>query len=112
MLLGGASDILARVIGLKLTKLWGQPIVIDNRSGPGGTIGAALAAKATPDGYTIVMNFIGGLAIGPHLYRDLPYDPVKDFAPISLVATSPLILVSNHLKAAFFEPRPIYLLPN
>ncbi len=95
VLLGGASDTLAREIGPKLTELWGQQIVIDNRPGAGGTIGAAQAAKATPDGYTIVMNFIGSLAIAPHLYRDLPYDPVKDFAPVSLVATSPLILVSH-----------------
>jgi tripartite-type tricarboxylate transporter receptor subunit TctC len=90
---GGSTDILARAIGQKLTDAWGQSVVIDNRPGAGGIIGMETAAKAAPDGYTLVMGHVGTLAANPALYKSLPYDPVKDFAPITLIAMVPNVLV-------------------
>lgn len=89
----GTAGIQARVIGEKLTEAWGQPVVIDHRPGAGGNIGAELAAKAPPDGYTIVIGTSGTHAINPSVYRKLPYDPVKDFAPVTLVSTTPQVMV-------------------
>jgi tripartite-type tricarboxylate transporter receptor subunit TctC len=83
---GGGNDILGRLIGGKLAELIGQQVVIDNRAGAGGTIGAELAAKAVPDGYTLVIGHIGTLAVNPTLYPKLAYDPLRDFQPISLFA--------------------------
>jgi tripartite-type tricarboxylate transporter receptor subunit TctC len=90
---GGATDILARIVGQRLTELWGQTVVIDNRAGAGGTVGAAIAARANPDGYTLVMGTNGSHAIGPSLYPKLTYDAIKDFAPITLVAHVPQALM-------------------
>jgi tripartite-type tricarboxylate transporter receptor subunit TctC len=90
---GGSTDILARAIGIELTKAWGQPVVIDNVPGAGGSIGADKAAKALPDGYTLLMGHIGTLAVNPSLYPKLPYHPVKDFAPVAWVARVPNVLV-------------------
>jgi len=90
---GGSTDILARAIGQKLAEAWGQPLVIDNRPGAGGIIGMETAAKAAPDGYTLVMGHVGTLAANPALYKSLPYDPVKDFAPVTLIAMVPNVLV-------------------
>ncbi|SPC18548.1 Bug family tripartite tricarboxylate transporter substrate binding protein [Cupriavidus taiwanensis] len=92
---GGTTDILARIVGLQLGKALGQPVVIDNRPGAGGNIGASLAAKAPGDGYTLFMGTIGTHAINQSLYSKLPYDPVKDFAPISRVAMVPNLVVAN-----------------
>jgi len=89
---GGSTDILARFIGQKLTEAWGQQVVIDNRPGAGGTIGLEIAARAKPDGYTLVMAHIGTLAVNPTLYEKLSYDPVKDFQPITQVAMVPNML--------------------
>ena len=90
---GGSTDILARAIGLELTKAWGQPVVIDNVAGAGGSIGADKVAKSVPDGYTLLMGHIGTLAVNPSLYPKLSYDPVKDFAPVAWVARVPNVLV-------------------
>ncbi|MGQ0752381.1 MAG: Bug family tripartite tricarboxylate transporter substrate binding protein [Betaproteobacteria bacterium] len=90
---GGPADILSRAIGQKLTDSWGQQVVVDNRAGAGGTIGSDLAAKGAPDGYTLLMGFVGTHAINPSLYSSLPYDNVKSFEPVSLVATATIILV-------------------
>jgi hypothetical protein len=90
---GGPADILSRAIGQKLTDSWSQPVVIDNRAGAGGGIGSDLAAKAAADGYTLLMGFVGTHAINPSLYTKLPYDNVKSFEPVSLVATATIILV-------------------
>jgi tripartite-type tricarboxylate transporter receptor subunit TctC len=90
---GGTTDILARSIGQELTKSWGQSVVIDNVAGAGGSIGAERTAKAAPDGYTLMMGHIGTLAVNPSLYPKLPYDPVKDFAPVAWVARVPNVLV-------------------
>jgi tripartite-type tricarboxylate transporter receptor subunit TctC len=89
---GGSTDILARSIGLELTKAWGQPVVIDNVPGAGGSIGADKVAKAPADGYTLLMGHIGTLAVTPSIYPSLPYDPVKSFAPVAWVARVPNVL--------------------
>jgi tripartite-type tricarboxylate transporter receptor subunit TctC len=90
---GGSSDILARAVGQKLTEAWGQPVVIDNVPGAGGSLGADRVAKAAPDGYTLLMGHIGTLAVNPLIYPRLPYDPVKSFAPVAWVASVPNVLV-------------------
>jgi tripartite-type tricarboxylate transporter receptor subunit TctC len=92
---GGGNDLLARSISQPLSQLIGQQVVVDNRGGAGGQIGAELAATAAPDGYTIFLGSIGNLAFLPVLQARLPYDPVRDFAPVALLATSPFILVLN-----------------
>jgi len=83
---GGNTDVQARLIGNKLTAALGQQVIVDNRPGAGGTIGVDMAAKSTPDGYTIVMASFGNILVGPSLYKKLPYDPVKDLAPIILIS--------------------------
>ena len=90
---GGPLDIAARAIGQELTQQWKQPVIIDNRAGAGGNIGADFVAKSAPDGYTIVMGAVSTHAINVSLYRKLPYDPVNDFSPVTLVTTVPNILV-------------------
>jgi tripartite-type tricarboxylate transporter receptor subunit TctC len=92
---GGTTDLLARAAAQKLTEAWGQPVVVDNRPGAGGNIGSELVAKAAPDGYTVEMGTVGTHAINASLYARMPYDHVKDFAPIILVATVPNVLVVN-----------------
>jgi tripartite-type tricarboxylate transporter receptor subunit TctC len=92
---GGPLDIMARALGQKLTESMGQPVVVDNRPGAGGNIGADIVAKAAPDGYTIVMGAVATHAINPTLYPSIPYDPVKDFTPVALVAVVPNVLVVN-----------------
>jgi tripartite-type tricarboxylate transporter receptor subunit TctC len=90
---GGGADAIARIIGKNLAETLGQPIVIDNRAGAGGIIGLDIAAKAAPDGYTLLMAPSGPMVIHPSLHEKLSYDPSKDFAPISQIASTPLILV-------------------
>jgi tripartite-type tricarboxylate transporter receptor subunit TctC len=90
---GGGADITARVIAQKLTESLGQQVLVDNRGGAGGMIGVDLGAKAPPDGYTIVLGTIGNIAISPSLYAKMPYDPVKDLVPVSLVADALNVLV-------------------
>jgi tripartite-type tricarboxylate transporter receptor subunit TctC len=97
---GGGNDTIARTIGQKITEAWGTQVVIDNRAGAGGVIGAELAAKAAPDGYTLLLGGVATLAILPNLHSKLPYDPVRDFAPISLAAIAPLIVVVHPSVAA------------
>ncbi len=92
---GGSLDVVARAIGQKLGAAWGQPVVIDNRPGAGGNIGADLVAKSAADGYTILEGALSTHAVNVSLYRKLPYDPIKDFAPITLVAITPNVLVLN-----------------
>ena len=90
---GGGNDTVARSVGAELSKTIGQQVVIDNRAGAGGTIGAELAAKAAPDGYTLFLAGVASHGINPVLNPKLPYDPVRDFAPVSLLASAPLIVV-------------------
>jgi tripartite-type tricarboxylate transporter receptor subunit TctC len=91
---GGGTDILGRLLSERLAARLGQPVVIENRGGAGGNVGAEAAAKSAPDGYTIVL-VAPSLAISPSLYSKLPYDPVKDFSPVSLVATVPNVMVTH-----------------
>jgi len=92
---GGTTDIIARLISDELRKGMGQPIIIDNRPGAGGNIGADIVAKAKPDGYTLLMGSVGPLAINASLYKRMPYDNLKDLTPITLVAHVPNMLVVN-----------------
>jgi tripartite-type tricarboxylate transporter receptor subunit TctC len=92
---GGTADMLARTIGQKMAASLGQQVIVDNRPGAGGNIGADLAAKAAPDGYTLLMGTVATHAINPNLYPNMPYDVDKDFAPIVLIATLPNLLVVN-----------------
>jgi len=92
---GGAADFIARLVGGKLAESLGQPVLVENRAGAGGTIAADAVAKAAPDGYTLLQNSITTHGVGPHLYSKLPYDPVKDFAPVSGLALLPLIMSVN-----------------
>ncbi|MFZ2737653.1 MAG: tripartite tricarboxylate transporter substrate binding protein [Burkholderiaceae bacterium] len=89
---GGTSDILARSLGLKLTESWGQPVVVENRAGANGNVGADHVAKSAPDGYTLLLSDVGALAINPSVYPNMPYDPVRDFAPVNMVSYSPHVL--------------------
>jgi tripartite-type tricarboxylate transporter receptor subunit TctC len=93
---GGAPDIIARLLGERFTATWGQPVVIDNKPGSGGNIGSDFVAKAAPDGYTLVVGTVGTHSINGALYARMPYDMVRDFSPVSLVATTPNILVVNN----------------
>jgi tripartite-type tricarboxylate transporter receptor subunit TctC len=97
---GGSVDTLARMVGTHLGERWKQQVVVDNRSGAGGVIGAEITAKAPPDGYTLIMATIAAMATNVSLARKLPYDPVRDFAPITLVASQQLVLLVNPAVAA------------
>ena len=90
---GGSTDIVGRIVAQKLSERLGQPVVVENRAGAGGTIGADATAKAAPDGYTLTLGTTSTHAIAPGAYSKLPYDPVRDFQPISLVAITPYLLV-------------------
>jgi tripartite-type tricarboxylate transporter receptor subunit TctC len=92
---GGINDIVARVVGQKLSESLGQPVIVDNRAGAGGTIGADSVAKAKPDGYTLLLGSVSNIAMAPSQYKALPYDPTKDFMPVALLASAPNILVVN-----------------
>ena len=99
---GGPADVIARIIGQKLTEAWGYTVVIDNRPGAGGNIGMELAAKAAPDGYTLAltgMHFV----VNPSLYAAAGYDPIRDFAPVTLAAVSPVIIAAH----PSFPPRDV-----
>lgn len=90
---GGGTDTIGRLIAQKLTDAWGQTVVVDNRAGAGGMIGAELVAKSAPDGYTLLMGTTGTHATNPVVFAKLPYDALKDYAPVSLVAESPFVLL-------------------
>jgi tripartite-type tricarboxylate transporter receptor subunit TctC len=90
---GGSTDILARALGQALSEAWKQQVIVENKPGAGGIIGAEAVARAAPDGYTLLMGHIGTLAVNPTLYPKLPYDAITDFAPVALVAMVPNVLV-------------------
>ncbi len=92
---GGTTDILARAVGQKLSEAWEQPVIVDNRPGAAGNIGSELVARSAPDGYTLLMGTVGTHAINASLYAKMPYDNVKDFVPVILVAGVPNVLVVN-----------------
>ncbi|HUL94289.1 MAG TPA: tripartite tricarboxylate transporter substrate binding protein [Burkholderiales bacterium] len=89
---GGTSDILARAIGPRVTEAWGQPVVVENRTGANGNVGADFVAKSAPDGYTMLLSDVGALAINPSVYTNMPFDPARDFSPIVMVSYSPHVL--------------------
>ncbi len=91
---GGGTDVMARLVADELRKMWGQSVIVDNRPGASGNIGAERAAHANPDGYTLLVT-AGALAIAPSLYAHLAYDPLKDFAPITKMADVPLLVVTS-----------------
>jgi tripartite-type tricarboxylate transporter receptor subunit TctC len=90
---GGIADIMSRVFGQRFTEAWNQPVIVDNRPGAGGNIGADIVAKSPPDGYTLVMASIGTHAVNVSLFSKMPYDPVRDFAPVALVVEADGLLV-------------------
>jgi tripartite-type tricarboxylate transporter receptor subunit TctC len=92
---GGGVDLSARIVAAKLSELWGQQLVVDNRAGAGGTIASDIAAKAAPDGYSLLLCGIWSHGVAPSLYKKLPYDHYRDFAPVSLIGTTPNVLVVN-----------------
>ena len=92
---GGASDALARIVGQKLGEKWGQPVVIENRAGAGGNVGMEAVIASPPDGYTLLMSYVGTQAINGALYKKLPFDPARDFAPVATLATLPFVMVSK-----------------
>src|SRR6266704_479634 len=89
---GGTSDILARAIGPHLTTAWGQPVIVENRTGANGNVGADYVAKSAPDGYTMLLSDVGALSINPSVYAGMPFDPAKDFSPVVMVSYSPHVL--------------------
>ncbi len=97
---GGIADVFARIIGGRLGESWGQPVVVENRAGAGGNIGAELVAKSAPDGYTILMGSIGTQAVNASLYRNMPYDSAKDFTAIALVIEAESLLALHPSVAA------------
>jgi tripartite-type tricarboxylate transporter receptor subunit TctC len=97
---GGTTDLLARAVGAELQKSLGQSVIVDNRPGAGGNIGADVVAKSAPDGYTLLMGTVGTHAINQSLYPKMPFDPIKDFTPVTLVAAVPNVLVLNKEFAA------------
>ncbi|MDH4150488.1 MAG: tripartite tricarboxylate transporter substrate-binding protein, partial [Betaproteobacteria bacterium] len=90
---GSTADYLSRYIGQRLTERWGQSVVVDNRAGAGGTLAAEVVAKAAPDGYSLIMGHAGPMVSAVSLYKNLPYDPLKDFAPLTKTATGVTVLV-------------------
>jgi tripartite-type tricarboxylate transporter receptor subunit TctC len=90
---GGPAELIARLVGQKLTEQWGQPVVIDTRAGAAGTIGAEIVARAVPDGYTLLLGSGANMVIAPLVVKSVPYDPIRDFAQVSMVAISPFALV-------------------
>jgi tripartite-type tricarboxylate transporter receptor subunit TctC len=92
---GGASDALARIVGQKLSEKWQQSVVIENRAGAGGNVGMEVVAQSPADGHVLLMSYVGSHAINASLYKKLPFDPVKDFAPVATLATLPFVLVAR-----------------
>ena len=101
---GGTSDIIGRALGTRLSEVWKQPVVMDNRVGVAGSIGAAAAAKSPPDGYTLLVGNVGPVAINSSIYKSVGYDPLKDFTPITLAVTAPqLVVVHPSVPAKTFR---------
>jgi tripartite-type tricarboxylate transporter receptor subunit TctC len=92
---GGGNDLIARIVGQKLSETLGQPVIIDNKPGGGGIVSAEHVAKSAPDGYTLLVGASGAMAINPAVYTKLPYDPIRDFIPVSELGSFPLILIVN-----------------
>ena len=112
---GGAGtfhDVVTRQLGQRLTERWGQPVVVENQPAAALTVGTGIAARATPDGYTLVMSDRSALTVAPHLFKSVPYDPVRDLAPITLAALAPTMLVSHPSIPATTLPELLAYLKN
>ena len=107
VLAGGAGDLIARAMAPKLTELWGQQVIIDNRVGSGGTLGMGIAARMAPDGYTIVLGVSSFVVMAPGIYPKLAYDTQKDFSPITQILAAPLVLLANNSFPAKSVPELI-----
>jgi tripartite-type tricarboxylate transporter receptor subunit TctC len=92
---GGATDVFARKLGQLLSERWGQPVVVENRAGVAGVLGTEFVAKAAPDGYTLLVTYAGSQAVNPSLYPKLPFDSVRDFAPVATIASTPFFFIAN-----------------
>jgi tripartite-type tricarboxylate transporter receptor subunit TctC len=92
---GGATDVFARKLGQMLSERWGQPVIVENRAGVAGVLGTEFVAKAAPDGYTLLVTYAGSQAVNPSLYPHLPFDSVKDFAPVATIASTPFFFIAN-----------------
>jgi len=92
---GSSTDILARGVAQELSKVWGQPVTVDNKPGAGGAIGSSSVARSKPDGYTLLMGTNGPMAANPSLYKNLAYDPLRDFTPVVLMGRLPMVLIAN-----------------
>jgi len=90
---GGTSDIIGRTLGQRLSEAWKQPVIMDNRAGVAGSLGASIAAKSPPDGYTLLVGNVGPIAVNPQIYKAVEYDSIRDFTPITLAVTAPQIVV-------------------
>ena len=90
---GGTSDIIGRTLGQRLSEAWKQPVIMDNRAGVAGSLGASIAAKSPPDGYTLLVGNVGPVAVNPQIYKAVEYDSIRDFTPITLAVTAPQIVV-------------------
>ncbi|MGZ8230209.1 MAG: Bug family tripartite tricarboxylate transporter substrate binding protein [Burkholderiales bacterium] len=101
---GGPSDILSRLLGQKLTEAWGQPVVIENRGSAGGIVGTEVAAKSAPDGYTLLLAAQAPITINPSVYVKLPYDPLRDFQPVTQISSGAYLMVVNPSVAAKSVP--------
>jgi tripartite-type tricarboxylate transporter receptor subunit TctC len=97
---GGGTDIVARLLGPRLSDAWGQPVVVDNRAGASGTIGTEFAARSAPDGHTLFLGTLGNLAVNQHLYPAMAIDPLRDFAPVTQVVAVQFVMVANPALAA------------
>jgi tripartite-type tricarboxylate transporter receptor subunit TctC len=106
---GGGTDVAARFIGQKLTEQWGQPVVVENRGGAGGTIGMEIVARSAPDGYSLVLIY-GSFFIAPAVYSKLRFDPVKDFSPVIQLFNAPLMIAANPAVPALPWARPLQIL--
>jgi tripartite-type tricarboxylate transporter receptor subunit TctC len=106
---GGGTDVVARVVAQSLSKRLGQPVIVDNRPGAGGSIGAGLVATSAPDGYTLLLGSNGPISINPSLYRKLPYSPTRDFVPVANIASVPFLIVANPSLPANTIPELIKL---
>ena len=106
---GGVADLLARALGQKLTEAWGQQVIVDNRAGAGGAISMQLTAKAVPDGYTLLLGSSTGFSVHPAMRASLPYDPVRDYTPVTRVALTPVILTVQASHPARSIPELIQL---
>ena len=108
---GGGTDIVARAMAPEFTRTLGQTVIVENRAGGNGNIGVDAVAKSAPDGYTFLVGTNSAIAINPHLYKKLPYDPLKDLAPVSQIATLPFVLVV-HPSVPARSPRELVTLAN